>query len=423
MRKANRLVLGYILVSIAFAAVSCGKKDAVPTSVALTGIDSLTAGGQTTCAAVGGAVKCWGSGLNAGIGDGTSGGDSHPALPTQTTGLTTGATAVAIGPTTSCALINTGQAQCWGGVGAGAASFVGIDATVSSSTVPGVVKGMSSGVTAIAVGSRFACAVLSTAVYCWGTANAAGGLGDGTTNASAIPVLVISGGAKQVAVGGNHACALLATGGVKCWGNNTFGQLGDGTTTQRDTPVDVSGLTSGVAAISAGGRDTGSTTGGDGAHTCAVLTSGALKCWGYNAKGQLGNGTTTNAVNPADVTGLTSGVTAVAAGYKHTCAVVADGGVKCWGLNDSGQLGNGTTTDSLTPVSVTGIASGAAAVTAAGSGAYVKDQSGSHSCALLTDKTAKCWGYAAAGQLGDGTTGADAGTKTSSTPVQVLLSN
>src|SRR5207245_2081803 len=116
-------------------------------------------------------------------------------------------------------------------------------------------------------------------------------------------------------------------------------------------PVDVTGLSSGVAAVAAGGY-----------HTCARTTAGGLKCWGSNSNGQLGDGTTTNRTTPVDVSGLSSGVTAVAGGCFQTCAVTTAGGLQCWGRNDHGQLGDGTTTQRLTPVDVTGLSSGVAAV-------------------------------------------------------------
>jgi alpha-tubulin suppressor-like RCC1 family protein len=111
-----------------------------------------------------------------------------------------------------------------------------------------------------------------------------------------------------------YSCALTTSGGVKCWGANDTGQVGDGTTTQRLTPVDVSGLTSGVIAIAAGY-----------VHTCALLSSGAVKCWGKNSNGQLGDGTTTQRLTPVNVSGLTSGVTALTAGDNETCALKTGG--------------------------------------------------------------------------------------------------
>ncbi|MFO0462677.1 MAG: choice-of-anchor D domain-containing protein [Burkholderiales bacterium] len=123
---------------------------------------------------------------------------------------------------------------------------------------------------------------------------------------------------------------------------NSQGQLGNGSTTDSTTPVQVTGLTSGVTAVAAGER-----------HSCAVV-NGGVQCWGYNAFGQLGNGSDTDSTTPVQVTGLTSGVTAVAGGYSYSCAVV-NGGVQCWGYNGYGQLGNGTITGSTTPVQVTGL--------------------------------------------------------------------
>lgn len=165
-----------------------------------------------------------------------------------------------------------------------------------------------------------------------------------------------------------------------CWGSNAFGKLGDGSTTESHIPVSVTGL-SGAIAIAAGTS-----------HTCAVASGGA-KCWGYNAYGQLGNTSTTGSAVPVDVSGLSSGVTAIAAGESHTCAV-ASGGAQCWGDSTFGQLGNGSTTYSLIPVGVSGLGSAIAKIAA---GAY-------HSCALTGGGAAKCWGANGGGQLGNGST-------------------
>jgi hypothetical protein len=226
-------------------------------------------------------------------------------------------------------------------------------------------------------------------VMCWGD-NDYGQLGDGTTADRMTPVIVsgLTSGVVALSAGGSHTCALTTGAGMKCWGRNGEGQLGDVTTADRPTPVDVFGLTSGVVAVAAGTI-----------HTCAVTSAGGVKCWGFNPEGQLGDGTKRNRMTPVDVSGLTSGVVALSAGTSHTCVLTGAGGVKCWGRNADGNLGDGTADGygRTTPVDVSGLTSGAIAVTTQ----Y------DHTCALTSAGDVKCWGDNWKGALGDGTIGTD----------------
>jgi alpha-tubulin suppressor-like RCC1 family protein len=247
------------------------------------------------------------------------------------------------------------------------------------------VSGLTSGVKAISAGGSHTCALTTAGgVKCWGY-NEDGELGNGTTSDSSVPVDVsgLTSGVEAISSGDEDTCALTTAGGAKCWGWNLGGALGDGTDHTRLTPVDVSGLTSGVEAISAGGS-----------HTCAVTTASGLKCWGFNYYGELGNGTTVSSSVPVDVSGLTSGVESTSVGYDDACALTVSGGAKCWGYNHYGELGDGTRIERLTPVDVSRLTSGVAAV-AAGL---------DHTCAVTTAGGAKCWGYNRSGQLGNGTT-------------------
>lgn len=237
-------------------------------------------------------------------------------------------------------------------------------------------------VASVAAGALFSCAKLTDrTVRCWGR-NDAGQLGDGTMTDRPTPAVV--GGLSsvtQLVVGGSHACALLADGTVRCWGYNGTGALGDGTTMNRVTPVAVTGL-SGVTSISAGH-----------AHTCARLADGTARCWGWNAPfQQLGDGTMTDRLTPVAVSGLI-GAASVAGGYHHTCARLNDGRAVCWGDNSGGMVGDGTTMNRPTPVVVLGL-----------TGAVDVGAGFDYSCALLADRTIRCWGDNASGALGVGTT-------------------
>lgn len=372
------------------------------TAVDVTGLTSgavaVSTGRDHACAVTdSGGVQCWGSNLAGQIGDGTG----LPFVrqrptPVDVSGLTSGVDAIAAGYQFTCALISGGGVQCWGANGYGQLG----DSTTTPHNTPTDVSGLTSGVDAIATGDFHACALTSSGgVKCWGN-NTYGQLGDGSTTDSSTPVDVsgLTSGVIAIAAGGYHTCALTSGNGVKCWGNNMYGQLGDGSTTDSSTPVNVSGLTSGVASISAGGL-----------HTCVVTNSSAAKCWGDNTYGQLGDGSTTQSSTAVSVSGLTSGAAFISAGGYHTCAVTTTGGAKCWGNNSNGQLGDGTTTDSSTPVDVSGLTSNVSAISAS--------MIMYHTCALTTSGGLKCWGDTMYGELGNGEEGFY------TTPVLTLLNS
>jgi alpha-tubulin suppressor-like RCC1 family protein len=246
----------------------------------------------------------------------------------------------------------------------------------------------------IAAGGNHTCAISSdgTAV-CWGS-NDNGQLGDGsrTPRNRAVAVKNLAGPVVALAAGSAHTCALTESGAVRCWGGNRYGQLGDGTTDRSSEPVDVAGLDGGVIAIAAGDE-----------HTCAVTAQGGVKCWGRNDFGQLGDGTTEDRTEPVEAAEVT-GAIGVAAGTGHTCAATSAGGVLCWGSNTVGQLGDGSEAASRpTPGAVQGLSAGFAGLTA----------KGDHTCVLDGSGGIFCWGDNKYGKLGDGT------GENQSTPVAV----
>lgn len=340
---------------------------------------ALTAGGEQSCAITAvGDVRCWGDNVlrDPGYGPFTR------TTPFSIAEFGSTSTTLSAGYRHVCALDVDGVATCAGENENGRLG----DGTWTDRTAPVDVVGLGAGVRSIAAGEAHTCAInADTGVVCWGR-NHSGQLGDGTTTTRTTPVAVagLESGVAAIAVGGSTSCALTDAGGVLCWGENFYGQLGDGTTGARSTPGVVSGLETGVTAISRGHL-----------HTCA-LTDTTVECWGSNGQGQLGDGTTTQRSTPVSVIGTAAGITSIDAGAVHTCAVDAVGAVSCWGYNIEGQLGRGTiSANSSTPARVVGL--DADVVALAGGTA--------HSCATSVDGTVRCWGRNQSGQLGNGTIG------------------
>lgn len=361
-----------------------------PVAVAdLTDATAISAGGAHACALrAGGTVECWGWNGYGQLGDGTS---SGPQMCSDAACSTTpvmvsdlmGVTAISAGWSNTCALLTGGTVACWGDNSVGE---LGNGTTSGPQTcnppgypggacspAPVVVPGLT-GVVAVSAGYQYACALLAGGtVACWGW-NDYGELGiDGSsgpqmcagTPCSTTPVTVPGvTGATAISAGLYSACALLSGGTVMCWGWSVLG----GGTSDSLSPVTVPGLT-GATAMSTSGAD-----------ACALFAGGTVACWGLNDVGELGDGTSTGpqmcpdpgatppqvscSTTPVAVSGLT-GVTAMSAGQDRTCALLSGGTVMCWGLNDYGALGDGTTTGpetcyggapcSTTPVEVLGL--------------------------------------------------------------------
>lgn len=343
---------------------------------------AIATGIEHTCALLSdGTVKCWGGNNDGQLGNGTN---VASRTPVEVGSIST-ATSIATGQRHTCTLLLGGIVKCWGNNSHGQLG----NGTTISSPRPVIVGGIS-GATTIASGDYSTCAILSDKIIkCWGD-NEVGQLGNGATVDSPFPVTVndIS-TATAITAGIGDTCALLTDSTIKCWGWNTFGQMGNGTTNYiQSTPVAVSGISDAVAITSAGSLN-----------NCALLSNRTIKCWGDNYFGQLGNGSRISSIIPVTVSGIDTAV-AVSGGSYHSCALLADNTVKCWGYNYFGQLGNGQGYDkyrqpdanihSPTPVAVSGIFTSKAISTKF-----------FHTCSVLFDEIVKCWGYNNAGQLGD----------------------
>ncbi|MDP1849418.1 MAG: hypothetical protein Q8K79_16635, partial [Solirubrobacteraceae bacterium] len=376
----------------------------------------IATGNFHSCAVVSGDVRCWGYGGDGALGYGNTAsiGDDEAPDSVGPVFLGAGRTAVAVaaGSVHTCALLDNSTVRCWGfgangRLGYGNTNTIGDDETPGS--LPPVNLGPGRTAKAITAGGGHTCAILEdNTVRCWGF-NLDGRLGIGSTDAvgddepaAAAPTVNLGPDrtARAIAAGGFHTCALLDNGAVRCWGYGGEGRLGYGKVADIGRAPDATPDT--VGPVNLGdGRTATAITAGQG-HTCAVLDDGAVRCWGVAASGRLGYGNSFDVgdneqpgmVAPVDL-GVGRTARAVHAGAEHTCAVLDEGSVRCWGYGGFGHLGYGDVRaigDNEPPAAVGPVNLGLGAVAISG-GQH-------HTCALLDDGSVRCWGRASNGRIG-----------------------
>ena len=413
MRRRNALAL----VALACAAsvlvdAAAAEQASQPTSPAAARLDS---GGRHTCAvSAGGSVRCWGFNGDGELGYSAPiaiGDDEAPAsIAPVDVGAGRTATAISAGDFHTCALLDDRSVRCWGFGGDGRLGYGSTRAVSDPASAGPVDLGPGRAAKAISAGGAHTCAILDDgSVRCWGYGGGGvpgGGqlgygdnenVGDDETPGSVEPV-DLGRAAVAISVGGAHACAVLDDASVRCWGRNQYGQLGLGHTNNvgdDETPASAPRvrLGRGAVAISAGAG-----------HTCAILNDATVRCWGFGGGGQLGYGNTANVGDTPTTTPASAGpvrlglgrtARAIAAGRDHTCALLDDASVRCWGIGANGRLGYGDQAnvgdvrppDAVGPVD---IGSGAAAISAGLD----------HTCARLVGGSVRCWGLGEHGRLG-----------------------
>ena len=320
-----------------------GTKSATPVKVnGLGNVKAVSAGYDHVCALLAsGAVWCWGASGSGQLGNGilpTNLGGVHSATPVAVTGLPSGITAVDSGYNATCALVGaSGALYCWGGNINGELGTNG-PTPPESSAVPVKIAGLGLA-TSVSVNGTV-CSIVGGSLLCWG--------GNGAAQPTYVSGLTGAGAIQNVSTGDSATCAVVAGGNAYCWGWNARGQLGDPGTPIGDntaTAVRVQGLSSGATQVSTGVL-----------HSCALLTTGKVWCWGSERHGALGNGVSSEddySVAPVAVSNLT-GVKSISVTALHGCALLNNGSVQCWGEGASGQLGNSAAADATVPVMVTG---------------------------------------------------------------------
>jgi len=348
------------MLGAALAVLPVGAAAGQGTPLATPAAGEVAAGMYHACAMLSGAVRCWGYGGDGALGYGdtdTVGDDETPgSRGTVNLGAGRSATAITAGSFHSCALLDDGTVRCWGYGGDGRLGYANTD-TIGDDEAPGTVGPVDLGpgrtAKAISAGGFHTCAVLDDGtVRCWGYGfdgqlgyGGRSSIGDDETPGSAAAVKLGSGRtATALSTGGAHTCARLDDATLRCWGFGGSGRLGYGNSERVGTTATTTPDTTGPVDLGPGRTAAAVTAGGD--HTCAVLDDRTVRCWGFGGRGRLGYGSTENlgdvrtpgSAGPVDI-GAVGAAKAISAGDLHTCAMLVDTGVRCWGHGTFGRLG------------------------------------------------------------------------------------